>query len=76
MSVDENITLEAWKASPLAIITVGRDWRIRFINPAGLRILARDEATLVDLPLPDLPPPEVSGPIPPIRPALSKRSIG
>lgn len=54
MSVDENITLEAWKASPLAIITVGRDWRIRFINPAGLRILARDEATLVDLPLPDL----------------------
>ncbi|MEC7724293.1 MAG: PAS domain-containing protein, partial [Planctomycetota bacterium] len=54
MSVDENITLEAWKASPLAIITVDRDWRIRFINPAGLRILARDEATLVDLPLPDL----------------------
>ena len=52
--VDPNITLKAWMASPLAIITVCAEGKICFVNPAGLRILARDEASLVDSPLAEL----------------------
>ncbi|MGC6487497.1 MAG: hybrid sensor histidine kinase/response regulator [Planctomycetota bacterium] len=54
MSVDENITLQAWMASPLAIITVGAAGAVRFINPAGIRLLQRSEEELVDRSLFDL----------------------
>ena len=47
MSVDENITRQAWMASPLAIITVGNGGVVRFINPAGIRLLRRSEEELV-----------------------------
>lgn len=34
-------------ASPLAIITVSQDGVVRFINPAGVRLLRRDEGQLI-----------------------------
>ena len=48
LSVDENITRQAWMASPLAIITTGPDGVVRFTNPAGVRLLRRSEDELVD----------------------------
>ena len=54
LSVDENITRQAWMASPLAIITTDPDGVVRFINPAGVRLLRRTEGELIDSTLHEL----------------------
>ena len=54
MHVNDQITRQAWDASPLAILTLDRDDVIRFINPAGVKIFARDEEHIVDQRLDDL----------------------
>jgi PAS domain S-box-containing protein len=45
--VNDQITRQAWEASPLAILTLDHGGVVRFVNPAGVRILARDEVAIV-----------------------------
>ncbi|MFT4514660.1 MAG: PAS domain S-box-containing protein [Planctomycetota bacterium] len=54
MNVNDVITRQAWEASPLAILTLDREDVIRFANPAGTRIFARDEDSIVGQRIEDL----------------------
>jgi PAS domain S-box-containing protein len=45
--VNDQITRQAWEASPLAILTLDREDVIRFANPAGTKIFSRDEDSIV-----------------------------
>ena len=54
MYVNDQITRQAWEASPLAILTLDRKDVIRFANPAATRIFGRDEDSLVGRRIEDL----------------------
>ena len=54
MHVNNQITRQAWEASPLAILTLDRQDVIRFANPAGVRIFSRAEESIVGQRIADL----------------------
>lgn len=51
LAASSQITLQAWESSPLAILTLDREGVVQSANPAGVRVLARDENALIGLEL-------------------------
>ena len=54
MQVNNQITRQAWESSPLAILTLDSQGVVRFVNPAGTKIFARDEGAMIGCRIADL----------------------